>query len=44
MNKFFIFVKKNSKTNMIKIKNITKIGILANIQGDIEMLHIAFLT
>ena len=40
MLKFVIFVKKNSKKNMLKIKTIVRLGTILIIQGDIEVLHI----
>ena len=42
MQKFVIFVKKNLKINMLKIKNIVKLGIIVIIQVNIEELHIAY--
>ena len=40
--KSVIFVKKNLKINMWKIKNIVKLEIVAIIQGIIEVLCIAY--
>ena len=37
------FAKKNLKTNLGKIKNIVKLEIIAIIQGNIEVLHIAYI-
>ena len=42
MQKFVIFVKKNLKTNMLKLKNIVYLGTFAIIQGNIEVLNIAY--
>ena len=36
-----MFVKKNLKINMLKIKNI-KLGTIAIVQGDVEVLCIAY--
>ena len=41
IQKSVIFVNKNLKINMLKIKNIGKSGIIVIIQVNIEMLHIA---
>ena len=41
--KFVIFVKKNSKKNMLKIKTIVRLGTILIIQGNIEVLHISYL-
>ena len=41
MQKFVIFVKKNFKTNMRKIKNIKKLEIITIIQGNTEVPRIA---
>ena len=38
-----IFVKKNLKINIWKIKNMVKLDIIVIIQGNIEMLHIAYI-
>ena len=38
-----MFAKKNLKTNLGKIKNIVKLEIIAIIQGNIEVLHIAYI-
>ena len=43
MEKSVIFVKKKLKTNMCKIKNIIKLEVIVIIQGNIEMLHIAYI-
>ena len=43
MQKSSIFVKKNLKINMWKIKNIVKIEIIAIIQGNIVVLCIAYM-
>ena len=40
--KSVIFVKKNLKTDIWKIKNIVKLEIIVIIQGNIEALHIAY--
>ena len=42
MQKCAIFVKKNLKINILKIKSIVKLGTIAIIQGDIEALHKAY--
>ena len=42
MQKSIIFVKKNLKINIKKIKNIVKLEITAIIQGNIEVLRIAY--
>ena len=42
MQKSVIFVEKNVKINMRKIKNIIKLEIIFIIQGNIEVLHIAY--
>ena len=42
MQESVIFVKKNLKINMWKIKNILKLGISVIIQGNIEVLCIAY--
>ena len=42
MQKSVIFVKNNLKTNMRKIKIITKLKIIVIIQGNIEVLFIAY--
>ena len=42
MQKYIIFVKKNLKMNMIKIKSIVKLGFIVVIQVNIEVLHIAY--
>ena len=41
IQKSAIFVNKNLKINMRKIKNIVKSGIIVIVQVNIEMLHIA---
>ena len=41
MQKYVIFVKKNLKINMWKIKNIVKLEIFVIIHRNIEVLHIA---
>ena len=41
IQKSAIFVNKNLKINMLKIKNIVKSGIIVIVQVNIEMLHIA---
>ena len=43
MQKSVMFAKKNLKTNLGKIKNIVKLEIIAIIQGNIEVLHIAYI-
>ena len=40
--KVVVFVKKNLKINMTKIKNIVKLWIIIIIQVNIEVLHIAY--
>ena len=42
MQKSVIFVQKNLKINMRKIKNIVKLEIIAIIQGNIEVLRIEY--
>ena len=42
MQKFVLFVKKTLSINMLKIKNIVNLGTIVIIQGNIEMLHIAY--
>ena len=42
MKKSVIFVKKNVKINISKIKNIKKLEIIVIILGNIEMFHIAY--
>ena len=42
MQKSVIFAKKSWKINILKIKNIAKLEIIATIQGNIEVLHIAY--
>ena len=44
MKKIVIFVKKNLKINMLKIKIIAKFVVIAIIQVKIEVLHIAYMT
>ena len=44
MQNFIIFVKKKLKINMLKIKNIVELGIIAIIQGNKEVLRIAYIT
>ena len=39
--KSVIFMEKNLKTNMCKIKNIVKVEIIVIIHGNIEVLRIA---
>ena len=43
MRKSVIFVKKNLNINMWKMKNIVKIEIIVIIQGNIEVLRIAYI-
>ena len=40
--KFVIFVKKDLKINMSKMKNIAEVGTIAIMQVNIELLHIAY--
>ena len=40
--RFVIFVKKYLKINMLKIKNIAKVGTIAIIQVNIELLQITY--
>ena len=42
MQKFVLFVKKTLSINMLKIKNIVNLGTIVIIQGNVEMLHIAY--
>ena len=42
MQKFVLFVKKTLSINMLKIKNIVNLGTIVIMQGNIEMLHIAY--
>ena len=44
IQKFVIFVKKNLKINVFTIKTIVKLGTIANIQENIEVLHIEYVT
>ena len=44
IQKFVIFVKKNLKINVFTIKTIVKLGTIANIQENIELLHIEYVT
>ena len=37
-----IFVKKSLKKNLLKIKNIVRLGTIVIVQGNIEILHIAY--
>ena len=41
--KIVVFIKKNLKIDMLKIKNILKLGTIAIILGSIEVLHIAYI-
>ena len=40
--KKLIFVKKNLKVNMLKIKNIVKLETITIIEMNIEVLHISY--
>ena len=42
MKKYVLFVNKNSKINIWKIKNILKLKIITITQGNIEVLHITY--
>ena len=42
MKKSAIFIKALSNINMLRIKNILKLGTIAIIQKNIEMLHIVY--
>ena len=42
MQRFVVFVKKNLKINVLKIKNTAKLEIIVNILENIERLHIAY--
>ena len=42
IQKFIIFVKKNLKINMLKIKIAVKLGTTVIIQGNAEVLNITF--
>ena len=42
MQKFAIFAKKNLKTKISKIKSIIKLAIIVTIEGNIEVLRIAY--
>ena len=44
IQKSVMFVKKNLKINMLKIKNIVKLETIVIIQENIELLHIAYVT
>ena len=44
IQKFVLFVKKNLKINVFTIKTIVKLGTIANIQENIEVLHIEYVT
>ena len=41
--KSVIFMEKNLKTNLCKIKNIVKVEIIVIIHGNIEVLRIAYI-
>ena len=41
-NAYIIFVKKNLKINFSKIKMFVKLEIIVIIQGNIEIVHIAY--
>ena len=41
--KIVVFIKKNLKIDMLKIKNILKLGTIAIILGNIEVLRIAYI-
>ena len=43
MQKSVNFVKENLKINILKIRNIVKLHTIVIIQGNMEMLHIAYL-
>ena len=43
MKKFVLFVKTNLNVNIIKIKIIVKLGTIVIIQGNTEVLHLAYL-
>ena len=43
MEKSVIFVKKNLKINILKIKNIIKLELIVIIKGNIEVLRKAYL-
>ena len=42
MQKSIIFVKNNLKTNMLKMKNIVKLGTITIMQVNIKGLYIAY--
>ena len=42
MKKFIIFVQKNLKMDMLKIKSIVKLGFIVIIQVNIEKLQVAY--
>ena len=42
MQKSVIFLEKDLKTNMLKIIQIVRLEIIVIIQGNIEVLHIAY--
>ena len=42
MQKYAIFLKKNLKLNMLMIKNSIKLRTILIIQGNIKLLHIAY--
>ena len=42
MQKYFVFIGKGLKINMLKIKKIVKLEIIAIIQVNIEVLHIPY--
>ena len=42
MQKYAIFVKKNLRINMLKIKSVIKLGTSVTMQVNIEVLHIAY--
>ena len=42
MEKLAIFLNKSLKINLLKIKNILKLGTIAVIQRNVEVQHIAY--
>ena len=43
MKRFVLFVKTNLNVNILKIKIIVKLGTIVIIQGNTEVLHLAYL-
>ena len=43
MKRFVLFVKTNLNVNILKVKIIVKLGTIVIIQGNTEVLHLAYL-